>query len=157
MSALVHSGFFALIVQHGTNYRYEYSPETFTQTETEYAVEICEKVKATWLAGQKSTFADGRKEERIIFVSHAFAQLTSPLTGRTSPPPLRSLHQIASLIKWSSSALPSPSGKSASSLFTPTMTEDAQSPLQSSAVSLEPTELRALSSATESELEMSTL
>ena len=50
------------------NIRYEYSPETFSQTETEYAAEVCEAVKKTWLAGTKSVFADGRKEERIIFV-----------------------------------------------------------------------------------------
>lgn len=32
----------------GTIFRYEYSPETFTQTEPEFAVEICEAVKAAW-------------------------------------------------------------------------------------------------------------
>lgn len=54
---------------HGTNFRYQYSPETFSQTETKYAVEVCEAVKKTWLGGQKSVWADGRTEERIIFVS----------------------------------------------------------------------------------------
>jgi 2-isopropylmalate synthase len=54
---------------HGTNFRFEYSPETFSQTETEYAVEVCEAVKKAWLAGNKSVWADGRNEERIIFVS----------------------------------------------------------------------------------------
>ena len=32
-------------------------------------MEVCEAVKKTWLAGSKSVWADGRKEERIIFVS----------------------------------------------------------------------------------------
>ena len=54
--------------QHGTSFRFEYSPETFSQTETEYAVEVCEEVKKQWLAGKKSVWADGREEERIIFV-----------------------------------------------------------------------------------------
>lgn len=55
-------------IQHGTNFRFEYSPETFSQTETEYAVEVCEAVKKTWLEGKESVWADGRSEERIIFV-----------------------------------------------------------------------------------------
>ena len=55
-------------MQHGTSFRYEYSPETFSQTETEYAAEVCEAVKKAWLAGKKSVWADGRNEERIIFV-----------------------------------------------------------------------------------------
>jgi hypothetical protein len=55
--------------QYGTNFRFEYSPETFSQTEPAFAVEVCEAVKKTWLAGKKSVFADGRNEERIIFVS----------------------------------------------------------------------------------------
>lgn len=59
-----------LTFQHGTSFRYEYSPETFSQTETEYAVEVCEAVKKTWLAGKESVWVDGRKEERIIFVSY---------------------------------------------------------------------------------------
>jgi len=49
--------------------RFEYSPETFSQTEPAFAVEVCEAVKKTWLGGKKSVFADGRNEERIIFVS----------------------------------------------------------------------------------------
>jgi isopropylmalate/homocitrate/citramalate synthase len=58
-----------LPLQHGTNFRFEYSPETFSQTEPAFAVEVCEAVKKTWLAGTKSVFGDGRNEERIIFVS----------------------------------------------------------------------------------------
>lgn len=32
----------------GSKFIYEYSPETFTQTETEYAVELCEAVREAW-------------------------------------------------------------------------------------------------------------
>ncbi|KAK2463313.1 hypothetical protein APHAL10511_004624 [Amanita phalloides] len=46
--------------KHGTKFKYEYSPETFTQTEPEFAVEICEAVKAAW--GKA-----GSGEDRIIF------------------------------------------------------------------------------------------
>lgn len=60
--------------KYGTNFRYEYSPETFSQTEPAFAVEVCEAVKKTWLAGQKSVWGDGRSEERIIFVSHHTGQ-----------------------------------------------------------------------------------
>ncbi|KAI0278809.1 2-isopropylmalate synthase [Russula brevipes] len=34
--------------KHGTIFRYEYSPETFSQTEPEFAVEICNAVKEAW-------------------------------------------------------------------------------------------------------------
>ncbi|BEJ11208.1 hypothetical protein CspHIS471_0106300 [Cutaneotrichosporon sp. HIS471] len=63
---------------HGTNFRYEYSPETFSQTETWYAAEVCEAVKKTWLAGTGSVFADGRKEERIIFNLPATVEVATP-------------------------------------------------------------------------------
>lgn len=63
---------------HGTNFRFEYSPETFSQTETPYAVEVCEAVKKTWLAGKESVFADGRHEERIIFNLPATVEVATP-------------------------------------------------------------------------------
>lgn len=34
--------------KYGTRFRYEYSPETFSQTEPEFALEVCEAVKAAW-------------------------------------------------------------------------------------------------------------
>ncbi|KAJ7583034.1 hypothetical protein C8J56DRAFT_1056043 [Mycena floridula] len=46
--------------KHGTVFKYEYSPETFTQTEIDFSVEICEAVKAAW--GKADT-----EEGRIIF------------------------------------------------------------------------------------------
>ncbi|ORX36454.1 hypothetical protein BD324DRAFT_628891 [Kockovaella imperatae] len=63
---------------HGTSFRYQYSPETFSQTETEYAVEVCEAVKKTWFAGQQSTWADGRDEQRIIFNLPATVEVSTP-------------------------------------------------------------------------------
>ncbi|WVQ83495.1 2-isopropylmalate synthase [Cryptococcus sp. DSM 104549] len=63
---------------HGTSFRYEYSPETFSQTETPYAVEVCEAVKKAWLSGEKSVWADGRKEERIIFNLPATVEVATP-------------------------------------------------------------------------------
>ncbi|KAG5735803.1 Autophagy-related protein 9, partial [Termitomyces sp. T112] len=34
--------------KYGTKFIYEYSPETFTQSEPEFALEICEAVKTAW-------------------------------------------------------------------------------------------------------------
>ncbi|KAG6844927.1 hypothetical protein H0H87_002411 [Tephrocybe sp. NHM501043] len=46
--------------KYGTQFIYEYSPETFTQTEPDFALEVCEAVKAAW--GKA-----GLGDERIIF------------------------------------------------------------------------------------------
>jgi len=64
--------------KYGTNFRYEYSPETFSQTDPAYAVEVCEAVKKTWLEGKKSVFGDGRVEERIIFNLPATVEIATP-------------------------------------------------------------------------------
>ena len=56
---------------HGMNFRYEYSPETFTQTEPEFALEICEAVKAAW--GKAGTGGD-----RIIFNLPATVEIAPP-------------------------------------------------------------------------------
>jgi 2-isopropylmalate synthase len=77
-TALVRSLAEKYAKSHGTNFRYEYSPETFSQTETPYAVEVCEAVKKTWLDGKESVFADGRKEERIIFNLPATVEVATP-------------------------------------------------------------------------------
>ncbi|KIY73191.1 2-isopropylmalate synthase [Cylindrobasidium torrendii FP15055 ss-10] len=45
----------------GTQFRYEYSPETFTQTEPDFAIAVCEAVKKAW--GKAGPAFD----ERIIF------------------------------------------------------------------------------------------
>lgn len=34
--------------KYGTHFRYEYSPETFSQTEPDFAVQVCNAVMATW-------------------------------------------------------------------------------------------------------------
>lgn len=54
----------------GTVFQYEYSPETFTQTEMDFAVEICEEVRKAW--GKAS------KENRIIFNLPATVEIGPP-------------------------------------------------------------------------------
>jgi 2-isopropylmalate synthase len=57
--------------KYGTRFRYEYSPETFTQTEPEFAVEICEAVKTAW--GKAGTGLD-----RIIFNLPSTVEIAPP-------------------------------------------------------------------------------
>ena len=57
--------------KHGTQFRYEYSPETFSQTEPEFALEVCEAVKAAW--GKA-----GLGDERIIFNLPATVEIGPP-------------------------------------------------------------------------------
>jgi len=57
--------------KYGTIFRYEYSPECFTQTEPEFAIEVCEAVKAAW--GKAGT-----GEDRIIFNLPATVEIGPP-------------------------------------------------------------------------------
>ncbi|KAL5489947.1 LEU4 [Sanghuangporus weigelae] len=57
--------------KYGTKFRYEYSPETFTQTEPEFALEICEAVKSAW--GKAGLGID-----RIIFNLPATVEIAPP-------------------------------------------------------------------------------
>lgn len=57
--------------KYGTVFKYEYSPETFSQTEPEFAVEICNAVKAAW--GRAGT-----GEDRIIFNLPATVEIATP-------------------------------------------------------------------------------
>ncbi|KAF8643770.1 hypothetical protein AX16_008789 [Volvariella volvacea WC 439] len=57
--------------KYGTKFKYEYSPETFTQTEPDFAVEICEAVKAAW--GKA-----GPGEDRIIFNLPSTVEIAPP-------------------------------------------------------------------------------
>jgi 2-isopropylmalate synthase len=54
-----------------TVFRYEYSPETFSQTEPDFAIEVCEAVKKTW--GKA-----GPGEHRIIFNLPATVEIGPP-------------------------------------------------------------------------------
>ncbi|EPQ25740.1 uncharacterized protein PFL1_06734 [Pseudozyma flocculosa PF-1] len=54
----------------GTNFKYEYSPETFTQTEMDFAVELCEAVREAW--GKASA------DNRIIFNLPATVEIGPP-------------------------------------------------------------------------------
>ncbi|KAI0636536.1 2-isopropylmalate synthase [Trametes polyzona] len=57
--------------KYGTQFRYEYSPETFSQTEPEFALEVCEAVKKAW--GKA-----GLGDERIIFNLPATVEIGPP-------------------------------------------------------------------------------
>ena len=52
--------------------RYHYSPETFSQTEPEIALETCEAVKKTW--GKACTAYD----QRVIFNLQATVEICPP-------------------------------------------------------------------------------
>ena len=56
----------------GTRFRYEYSPETFSQTEPDFAVQICEAVKTAW--GRAGPAYD----DRIIFNLPATVEIGPP-------------------------------------------------------------------------------
>lgn len=56
---------------YGTLFRYEYSPETFSQTEIDFSVAICEAVKAVW--GKA-----GPGDNRIIFNLPATVEVAPP-------------------------------------------------------------------------------
>lgn len=58
--------------KHGTNFRYEYSPELFTQTEPDFVVEICEKVKEAWARAGED------KMQRIIFNLPSTVEIAPP-------------------------------------------------------------------------------
>jgi len=57
--------------KYGTIFKYEYSPETFTQTEPEFALEICEAVKTAW--GKAGT-----GDDRIIFNLPSTVEIAPP-------------------------------------------------------------------------------
>ncbi|KAF4614564.1 hypothetical protein D9613_003143 [Agrocybe pediades] len=57
--------------KYGTIFKYEYSPETFTQTEPDFALEVCEAVKVAW--GKAGT-----GEDRIIFNLPATVEIAPP-------------------------------------------------------------------------------
>ncbi|KAF7793232.1 hypothetical protein EIP86_004342 [Pleurotus ostreatoroseus] len=57
--------------KYGTKFKFEYSPETFTQTDPEFAVEVCEAVKAAW--GKAGT-----GDDRIIFNLPATVEIGPP-------------------------------------------------------------------------------
>jgi len=54
----------------GTTFRYEYSPETFTQSEMEFCVEICEKVR--------EAYGLASEENKIIFNLPATVECAPP-------------------------------------------------------------------------------
>lgn len=57
--------------KYGTIFRYEYSPETFSQTEPDFAIQMCEAVKTAW--GKA-----GPADDRIIFNLPATVEIGPP-------------------------------------------------------------------------------
>lgn len=57
----------------GTDWQFEYSPETFSQTEEEFAYEICNKVSDTWFDGK-----DRSNMHPIIFNLPATVEISTP-------------------------------------------------------------------------------
>ncbi|KAI0080550.1 2-isopropylmalate synthase [Panus rudis PR-1116 ss-1] len=57
--------------KYGTKFKYEYSPETFSQTEPDFALKVCETVKAAW--GKAGT-----GDDRIIFNLPATVEIAPP-------------------------------------------------------------------------------
>ncbi|KAL4799071.1 hypothetical protein BDV19DRAFT_355915 [Aspergillus venezuelensis] len=55
--------------QAGTEWQFEFSPETFSDTEPEFAAEVCEAVKAAW---------EPTEEAPIIFNLPATVEMTTP-------------------------------------------------------------------------------
>ncbi|GAA5862102.1 hypothetical protein JCM8547_007740 [Rhodosporidiobolus lusitaniae] len=56
-----------------TNWQFEYSPEAFSQTEPEFAVELCNAVQEAWFAGR-----DKSTERPIIFNLPATVEVATP-------------------------------------------------------------------------------
>lgn len=75
--AIKHTKLVAELMDHyskpengGTQFKYEYSPETFSQTEPDFAVRVCEEVRKAW--GKAS------KDNRIIFNLPATVEVGPP-------------------------------------------------------------------------------
>lgn len=56
-----------------TQWQLEYSPEAFSQTEPEFAVQICNAVQDAWFAGK-----DKHKERPLIFNLPATVEVATP-------------------------------------------------------------------------------
>ncbi|SPO05890.1 probable 2-isopropylmalalate synthase [Cephalotrichum gorgonifer] len=55
----------------GTNWQFEFSPETFSDTDPDYALRVCQAVKAAW-------GPDGKKGDAIILNLPATVELSTP-------------------------------------------------------------------------------
>lgn len=56
-----------------TQWQLEYSPETFSQTEPEFVIEVCNAVQDAWFAGK-----DKKNERAIIFNLPATVEVATP-------------------------------------------------------------------------------
>ena len=103
----------------GTQFRYEYSPETFTQTEPEFALEICEAVKKAW--GRAGT----AYEDRIIFNLPATVEIGPPNHYADLVRMRRDFRdsRLTAMLRWSTSLVIYLSGRRSTSVYTPIMIE----------------------------------
>lgn len=105
--------------KHGTKFRYEYSPETFTQTEPAFALEICEAVKKAW--GRAGT----AYEDRIIFNLPATVEIGPPNHYADLVRLQCDQHDVklTRVQRWSISPVTYLSGRRYTSVYTPIMIE----------------------------------
>ena len=105
--------------KYGTQFRYEYSPETFTQTEPEFSLEICEAVKKAW--GRAGT----AYEERIIFNLPATVEIGPPnhYADLVRIRPYLRDSRLTHTPRWSTSLVIYPSERRSTSVYTLTMIE----------------------------------
>ena len=118
-----------------TKWQFEYSPEAFSQTEPEFAVELCNAVQEAWFAGK-----DKSKEAPIIFNLPATVEVATPnnYADQVSAPACTKGGQSPDLRRFprcrsSTSAAMSRTASTSSSRCTPTTTAARASPRLNSA------------------------
>jgi len=118
-----------------TQWQFEYSPEAFSQTEPDFAVELCNAVQEAWFNGK-----DKSKERPIIFNLPATVEVATPnnyadqvsrflLTSLSNPVLRRKANLTPDLLRSNTSAATSRSENTSSYPFTLTTTEVPVSPL----------------------------
>lgn len=133
--AVTHTKIVRELVEHyskpengGTNFKYEYSPETFTQTEMEFAVEICEEVRKAWgFASESNKIIFNLPATVEVGPPNHYADQVSLLPFSRACGPFRLTRDFPRRLNTSTRT--SPSAKRSSYLCTRTTTEAAQSPL----------------------------
>lgn len=105
--------------KYGTEFRFEYSPETFTQTEPEFVVELCDAVKAAWGRAGPDLL------DRIIFNLPATVEVAPPnhFADQVRLRVIGSPNLCLPGVRSSISTPISQSGKRSSLACIPTMTE----------------------------------
>ena len=104
--------------KYGTEFIYEYSPETFTQTEPDFVLEICEAVKGAW--GKA-----GPGENRIIFNLPSTVEIAPPnhYADQVRSPVLAMMSFLKNFLRLNISVAISASGRKSLSVSIRTTTE----------------------------------